>query len=62
MAIDEGVEDVRSIKDGERATRPSYRGEEYDEGYAQGRKDLARVLLSTFGIDYLNNSAGGYSL
>jgi hypothetical protein len=43
--IEEGVADVLALRDDRPAAHPSHRGHEYDEGYAQGRKDAARVIL-----------------
>lgn len=43
--IEVGISDVRAIRQGRTARVPSYRGALYDEGYAQGRKDAARVIL-----------------
>lgn len=43
--IEEGIDDVLSVLDGRSVSKPSFRGAEYDEGYAQGRKDACRVIL-----------------
>lgn len=51
--VERGVADVRAIKAGGMAQRPSFNGTEYDEAYAQGCKDTARTLLITLGVEGL---------
>lgn len=46
LMIDESIADLR---DGPPRSRRSYRGEVYDEGYAQGRKDACRVIRLCLG-------------
>lgn len=45
LMIEEGIADVLAIRDGGSAARPSHNGTDYDEAYAQGRKDACRVIL-----------------
>jgi len=45
LIIEEGIEDIKSIREGGTAKRPSHLGVEYDEAYAQGQKDACRVIL-----------------
>lgn len=48
--IREGIIDSRAVNEGGSVRRPSFKGEEYDEGYVQGRKDAARAILISLGI------------
>lgn len=45
----EGIADSRAFNEGRPVKRPSFMGEEYDAGFAQGRKEAARVILITLG-------------
>lgn len=49
MVIEESVEVVKAIREGREYKKPSFLGEEYDEAYAQGRKDACRVILISLG-------------
>lgn len=51
LILEESIEDIFKIRHGNKCSKPSYRGEDYDLGYAQGRKDACRVVLLSFGID-----------
>lgn len=45
LMIEESVAVVVAIAQGRSYPRPSHRGVEYDNAYAQGRKDACRVIL-----------------
>lgn len=45
LMIEESIDDLRAIRNGGQAKRPSHLGTDYDEAYAQGRKDACRVIL-----------------
>lgn len=53
LMIEESVRDSVAIEAGQSPAKPSYRGEEYDAGYAQGRKDACRVILISLGVKEL---------
>lgn len=53
MMIEESVEVVSAIKAGRAYNKPSFLGEDYDEAYAQGRKDACRVILISLGVKEL---------
>lgn len=43
--IEESIADRIAISEGERPKNRSFQGQDYDDGYAQGRKDACRVIL-----------------
>lgn len=48
--IRDALIDHALVQNGERVRKPSFVGEEYDEGYLHARKDTARIILITLGI------------
>lgn len=57
LMIEESIADVRALMAGKRAARPSHLGDDYDHGYAQGRKDACRVILIALGSENTTSSA-----
>lgn len=51
LMIEQSIAVQRAIADGDDYQR-SHRGEEWDDGYAQGRKDACRVLMLSFDPHY----------
>lgn len=47
--IRDGISDVLAVRAGRSPRQPSHQGTDYDAGYAQGRKDAARVVLLALG-------------
>lgn len=45
LMIEESIADILAIRGGGQAKKPSHYGIDYDEAYAQGRKDACRVIL-----------------
>lgn len=51
LMIEESIAAQLAIDSGRSPEKPSYRGNEYDDAYAQGRKDACRVILLCLGVE-----------
>lgn len=49
--VEESVADALALATGGRVKHVAYRGKDYDVGYAQGRKDAARIVLIAMGVE-----------
>jgi hypothetical protein len=53
LMIEEGIADILSRRETGSARKPSHLGADFDEGYAQGKKDACRVILISLGVPQL---------